>query len=973
MVNWDIQRRFVFLSLLPLALIAVVLALFFINQRTTELTDSLKARGESLARQLAIASSHGVATKNLRLIKPVTKTILEEADVAAITITDNDGAVILRSLASKKSFRDAQQNPSQPQFSDNLIFMRPILNNINYEISSDLKFSDYQLNFPHEFTEIIDPRKISGWAIIELSQNNHRIKTNSIILNSLGVTGFVLFICALLVFRISKKITAPILKLADAANEIEKGNLDIELELDSKGELLALERNINNMAESLRQSREQLQEKVDQATSDLLSSIQVVERQNKELSEARQDALLASRVKSEFLANMSHEIRTPMNGIIGFIKLLQKTNPTGNQTDYIETIEKSANNLLSIINDILDISKIEAGKVTLNNEEYNLRDCIEEITALLAPLAYEKNINLVSMIYNDVPLLLHGDASKLRQILTNLISNAIKFTEVGDVVLRTMLEDEDNGDVTIKIMVTDSGIGISQEDQHRLFQTFSQVDSSSTRKYGGTGLGLTISKTLVEMMNGEIGIDSKINQGSTFWFTFEHAKQKHQPIPDTAPVSLAGFKVLLYDANQASRLAIQHLLENWAIDVITLTTISDVHNHIEIAEKNAPFDLIVLGLCQQETQANMLAGQIESIRNVTQCNILALVNSADAKVFSTIKAAGIHAALLKPVKHGEFHQLLCKLLVPDNKLLYFSNLETSPKLTAKSTNNTTAITPAKPHIPEIEPDNLPLHGIRILIAEDQEINARLMDILLSQAGATTKVVGNGKVALEAATTEVFDFILMDIQMPEMNGVEATRHIREPKNKNHNTPIVALTANTIAEDKTNYLAAGMNDVLIKPVDEEKLIDIILSSVTPKHADESITDENQAPLKRATNNNIESPQPSQKAYIDINRYKDKLAMSKQELTEEMHGMLLKELPGFKMSINKAFEDNDYGAMDHHVHKLHGATSFCDVPTLKNAVESLEISIKKKYAKDTIKANLTVVNLEIEAALKPVNKIH
>ena len=602
-----------------------------------------------------------------------------------------------------------------------------------------------------------------------------------------------------------------------------------------------------------------------------------------------------------------------------------------------------------------------------------MRDCIEEVTALLAPLAYEKNINLVSMIYNDVPLSLHGDASKLRQILTNLISNAIKFTEVGDVVVRTMLEDENNDDVTIKIMVTDSGIGISQEDQHRLFRTFSQVDSSSTRKYGGTGLGLTISKTLAEMMNGDIGIDSNINQGSTFWFTFKHEKQLPQLTEETAPVSLAGFKVLLYDSNQASRLAIQHFLESWSIDVITLTTISDVHNHIEIAEKNAPFDLIILGLSQQETQANILTGQVESIRKVTQCNILALVNSAEATVFSTIKAAGIHAALPKPVKHNEFHQLLCKLLVPDDKLLKFSNIETVPKLRTRSKGTTTAITPAKPHIPEVDAENLPLHGIKILIAEDQEINARLMDILLSQAGATTKVVENGKIALEAATAEVFDFILMDIQMPEMNGVEATKHIRQFDNDNQNTPIVALTANTIAEDKTNYLASGMNDVLIKPVDEEILIDTILANVAPIQASKTIADDHHSPLEKSTGDASQVSSRSQKAYIDINRHKDRLAMSKQELTEEMHGMLLKELPGFKKSINKAFEDNDFDAMDHHVHKLHGATSFCDVPSLKNSVESLEISIKKKYAKDTIRANLKVVNLEIDAALKPTNKVH
>ncbi|MCI0505249.1 MAG: response regulator, partial [Gammaproteobacteria bacterium] len=771
------------------------------------------------------------------------------------------------------------------------------------------------------------------------------------------------------VLRISKKLTSPILKLAEAAKEIEKGNFDIELDLESKGEFLSLERSINSVAESLRQSREQLQERIDQATSNLLSSIQVVERQNKELSEARQQALLASRVKSEFLANMSHEIRTPMNGIIGFIKLLRKTRPNAEQLDYIDTIEKSANNLLSIINDILDISKIEAGKAVLKGEEYNLRSCIEEVCALLAPLAYEKNLNLVSMIYNDVPLQLHGDALKLRQILTNLISNAIKFTEVGDVVVRTMLEDESNSSVTIKIMVSDTGIGISQNDQHRLFRTFSQVDSSSTRKYGGTGLGLMISKTLAEMMNGEIGIDSKINQGSTFWFTFSHEKQKASAKPESTPVSLAGFKVLFYDANQASRLAVQHLLANWGIDVITLTTMPDVHNHIAIAEKNAPFDLLILGLSQQETQASIITGQVHSIREITQCNILALINSAEAKVFNTIRSAGINAVISKPVKHDEFHKLLQKLLVPDNSLLDFPNFDSMAEPAVKRIPYAAAVTPAKPQKTEIDATRLPLSGINILIAEDQEINARLMDILLSQAGAATTVVENGRRALETANSRLFDFILMDIQMPEMNGVEATRQIRQLENKNKDTPIVALTANTVAEDKSHYLEAGMNDVLIKPVDEDKLIDTILASINANPQFASAIETHSASMHAKSG--ISKILPTQKAYINLERYKHELATTKQKLTDEMFDMLLNELPRFKEMINKAFADNDYDSLDHHVHKLHGAASFCNVPVLKKAVESLEIAIKKKYHPDTIRANLKVVNLEIDTALNSVSK--
>jgi len=660
---------------------------------------------------------------------------------------------------------------------------------------------------------------------------------------------------------------------------------------------------------------------------------------------------------------MSHEIRTPMNGIIGFIKLLKKTKPSHEQVDYINTIEKSANNLLSIINDILDISKIEAGKASLKGEEYNLRACIEEVCGLLAPLAYEKNLNLVSMIYNDVPLQLHGDVLKLRQILTNLISNAIKFTETGDVVVRTMLEDENDGNVTIKIMVTDTGIGISQKDQHRLFRTFSQLDSSSTRKYGGTGLGLMISKTLTEMMQGEIGVDSKINQGSTFWFTFNHEKRTGKP--ESSNVPLTGFKALLYDANQAARLATQHLLENWGIDVIALTTMSDVHNHIEIAEKKAPFDLIILGLSKQEAQPNIISGQVDAIRDITGCNILALVNSADAKVFTAIKNAGILAALPKPVKYNELLMVLEKLLVPDNQLLDFTNLQAITEVNMELAKHTTAITPSKPQATEIDPTKLPLYGISILIAEDQEINARLMDILLSQAGAKTKVTENGQHALEAARTQKFDFILMDIQMPVMNGMEATKQIRQLENKNRDIPIVALTANTIIEDRANYLIAGMDDVLIKPVDEDKLINIILSSIRSTQQF-SRTSDSKPDFQSGKVTEVIKDASTQKAYINLERYKTELSKTTQELTDEMLGMLLKELPRFKQLINAAFADNDFESMDSHVHKLHGAASFCNAPNLKKAVETLEISIKKKHGNDNIHANLLVLNREIESML-------
>jgi two-component system sensor histidine kinase BarA len=883
-------------------------------------------------RHLAAASAHFIASSNVDLFKPVAQELLSERDVESVTIVDNQGSVLLQSQASNKE--DNALSIGGALHHDNLIFMKPIYRDPNPDAVNG------QRNLANN---------IIGWAIVELSKNPSRTQQYWSLIDSVVITLLMVVLSFGVIYRISKKITAPILQISQAANEIEKGNFDVDINTGSKGELLTLERNIKSMASSLKKSRDELQNKIDEATTNLLNSIQVVERQNKELTAARREALLASKVKSEFLANMSHEIRTPMNGILGFAKLLKKTNPSSEQNDYIETIQRSADNLLTIINDILDISKIEAGKISLQNTDYHLRDCLEDVIALLAPSAYEKRLNLVSMVYNDVPVALHGDVSKVRQILTNLISNAIKFTEKGNVIVRTMLESEYGNKVKIKISVTDTGIGISSKSQHRVFATFEQVDSSATRKHGGTGLGLSISKSLAELMQGEIGFDSEPDKGSTFWCSFTHELQAENTTSPTDNAllneDLTGHKALLYETNHAARLAISHLLENWGVDFDTAQDLDTVYKFAELSKRNdALYDFILLGLSYSEMQPDTFAPIYQHLCHLSKSHIVCLINSADAEQMAFFRSLGVSAAIPKPPKHSDFYTNLRTLSDPN--IVNFAHAKATRQWeehpehdTLKdATDNDNRALPAAMGTQGV------LQGVKILIAEDHAINARLVENILDQAGADIHLVADGKQAVEANSRSDFDLILMDIHMPELSGVEATKRIRGQGSPKSNIPIIALTADAMPEDQKQFLNAGLNDVLVKPVNEETLIHKITQFVKPVHAPgKNQTDASQPPLKAACKKNETT----------------------NAFAREMEELLVAELPHFKRQIMQTHADKDWPMLYEHIHKLHGAASYCDLPDLTAQVKSCETALKKRHIRNLAEHVNAVVN-EIDAIL-------
>ena len=936
MTRYGLRARVITLTLAPTLIIGLLLSAFFSFNRYQDLEGQVVNTGTSIIEPLAIASASGMQLESRESVRQLISYAHRKNSnlVRSIAVFDDRHELFVTSNFHPdfESLTYPKDKPiphlSSSNLLDNTLILRtPIIAEGQYINSAN---GQSQAN------------QAIGYIAIELDLSSLRLQQYQEVFSAFLVLILGLGLSGVFAFRLMHDVTQPITHMKNMVDRIRRGHLDVRIEGKMHGELDSLKNGINAMAVSLSEYHVEMQHSIDQATSDLRETLEQLEIQNVELDIAKKRAQEAARVKSEFLANMSHELRTPLNGVIGFTRQMLKTHLSTSQTDYLQTIERSANNLLSIINDILDFSKLEAGKLALENIPFEFQASLEEVVNLQATNAHEKGLELTLKIDPKVPPGVVGDPLRIQQILTNLVGNSIKFTERGNIDISVELRSQTEDNIELQFMVRDTGIGISERQQAQLFQAFSQADASISRRYGGTGLGLVITQKLVSQMGGEISLTSRLHQGSTFWFTLR-LSTTDMPMTELIETQcLQDKQLLLIEPNMQAASITQQILTQEGL-VVTYRSV--------MPDESTSYDYVLLNLAaNQEYQLDTVSGWAIGAKKIAQNVIIGTPSTELALGEQLMKEVDVQC-ITKPLSRKKLLQTLISNQAP------------------------TLIAPA---IETHSEEKLPL---TVLAVDDNPANLKLITALLKERVETVISCTNGQQAIDKATSTPFDIIFMDIQMPQMDGVTACKHIKKLAN-NANTPIIAVTAHAMMGERDRLLAAGMDDYLTKPIEEHVLQQVLLhwspasevehiNRIDPEHPAVAVEVDNSQPQETEAN--------VHKNIIIDWQAAMKQAANKEDLARDMLRMLVDFIPEVYEAAEKAIEDNDFPVEEliHIIHKMHGSSSYSGVPRLKSVCATIEKELRSGTSIEAIEPELFELQDELDKVqataihyLQPIN---
>ena len=875
MTNYSLRARMMILILAPTVLIGVLLSVFFVVHRYNDLQRQLEDAGASIIEPLAVSSEYGMALQNRESIGQLISILHRRHSdiVRAISVYDQHNRLFVTS--------NIQQDPGVLKLPNDTPFparLSVIRQGEKMILRTPIISESYSPDESAE-SDAKPNNNMLGYVALELDLKSVRLQQYREIFISTVMMLFCIGIALIFGWRLMRDVTSPIRNMVNTVDRIRRGQLDSRVEGFMLGELDMLKNGINSMAMSLTAYHEEMQQNIDQATSDLRETLEQMEIQNVELDLAKKRAQEAARIKSEFLANMSHELRTPLNGVIGFTRQTLKTPLNITQRDYLHTIERSANNLLSIINDVLDFSRLEAGKLVLETIPFPLRATLDEVVVLLAPSAHEKGLELTLSIQPDVPDNTIGDPLRLQQIIVNLLGNAIKFTEQGNIDIRIEKRSLSNNRVDIEVQIHDTGIGIAEKQQSQLFQAFRQADASISRRHGGTGLGLVITQKLVNEMGGEISFHSRLNQGSTFWFHVNLALNPNAAQDPRAIACLQGKTLAYVEANPAAAQA--------TLDLLTSTPMAVTYSATLAGLPQAHYDTLLIGLPVSREAGQQLPWQVLPALERADNVIMALPCQMQTWA-EELKARGVGACLLKPVS-------LCRLL---------------PALLDHHAREASSL-PGREKLP-----------LTVMAVDDNPANLKLIGALLEEQVANVVLCDSAVTAIQQAKKQPLDIILMDIQMPEIDGIRASELIRELP-AHASTPIVAVTAHALDGERARLIEAGMNDYLAKPIDEARLAQL-LAHYTPH-----------APAVWPAPQTLSASLDWELAL--------RQAANKPDLARDLLQMLVDFLPEVQTQVESHMATGDVAALRDIIHKLHGSASYSGVPRMKQLCQQLEQSLR------------------------------